>query len=147
MKTYKTLSKYFIALTLLLAVSVVNAVDEIPSGTIEINSTQVMVIIGGSKGEGTLTVDGVEHKFKLSGASVGASIGVQKLQISGEVYSLSDVTDFAGIYFQIEAGIALGKGTGGMWLKNKQGVTLHLQASNEGVALQLGSGGLKITLM
>lgn len=131
---------------LVLAAGVINASDEKPSGTINIVSTEVMALIGGSKGEGTLTFNGAEHKFKLSGASVGASVGVQKLHIDGEVYHLSDVADFAGVYFQVEAGATLVKGTTGMWLKNKQGVTLRLKTSNEGVAIQLGSGGLKIVM-
>ena len=146
MKTFKMLSKLLIALILVLAAGVVNASDQKPSGTIKIISTEVMALIGGSKGEGTLTINGAEHSFKISGASVGASVGVQKLHISGEVYHLSDVADFAGVYFQMEAGITLVKGTTGMWLKNKKGVTLHLKTSNEGVALQLGSGGLKIAM-
>lgn len=33
-----------------------------------------------------------------------------------------------------------------MWLKNKKGVTLHLKSKNEGVALELGSGALNISL-
>ena len=146
MKAFKMLSKYLVAMILVLAVGVVNAEDEKPSGTIKIVSTEVMALIGGSKGEGTLAFNGAEHKFKISGASVGASVGVQKFHISGEVYHLSDVSAFAGVYFQEEAGITLVKGTTGMWLKNKQGVTLHLKTSNEGVALQLGSGGLKIAM-
>lgn len=146
MNTYKALSKLFLALTLMLAVGFVNASDVKPSGTIKIISTEVMALIGGSKGEGTLTINGAEHSFKISGASVGASVGVQKLHISGDVYDLSDVADFAGVYFQVEAGITLVKGATGMWLKNRQGVTMNLKTSNEGVALQLGSGGLKIVM-
>jgi hypothetical protein len=146
MSAFKMFSKLLVVMILVLAAGVVNASDEKPSGTIKIVSTEVMALIGGSKGEGTLTFDGAEHNFKISGASVGASVGVQKLHISGEVYHLSDIADFAGVYFQVEAGITLVKGTTGMWLKNKKGVTLHLKTSNEGVALQLGSGGLKIAM-
>ena len=146
MKSFKMLSKLLIALILVLAAGVVNASDQKPSGTIKIISTEVMALIGGSKGEGTLVINGAEHNFKISGASVGASVGVQKLHISGEVYNLSDVADFAGVYFQVEAGITLVEGATGMWLKNRQGVTLNLKTSNEGVALQLGSGGLNIAM-
>ena len=82
MKTFKMLSKLLIALILVLAAGVVNALDQKPSGTIKIISTEVMALIGGSKGEGTLVINGAEHSFKISGASVGASVGVQKLHIS-----------------------------------------------------------------
>ena len=146
MKVYRTFSKLVFALTLMLASIAVNAGDEKPSGTIKITETEVMALIGGSKGTGTLNFDGAEHEFKASGASVGASVGVQKIHITGEVYHLSDVADLAGIYFQMEAGVTLVKGVSGMWLKNKKGVTLHLKSSDDGAALVLGSGGLKIAM-
>lgn len=146
MKVFNTFSKLALALTLTLASIAVNAADERPSGTIKITETEVMAVIGGSKGTGTLKLDGTEYEFKISGASVGASVGVQKLHITGEVYHLSDVVDLAGVYFQVEAGVSLLQGASGMWLQNEKGVTLHLKSGDDGVALVLGSGGLKIAM-
>jgi hypothetical protein len=54
--------------------------------------------------------------------------------------------DFAGTYFVAEAGITVVKGKGGFWFKNDKGVTLHMKASAEGVALSIGVEGFKITM-
>ena len=50
MNTHKALSRLFLTLTLMLAVSFVNASDVKPSGTIKITETEVMALMGGSKG-------------------------------------------------------------------------------------------------
>lgn len=146
MKVYKRFSELVFALTLMLVSIAVNAGDEKPAGTIKITETEVMALIGGSKGAGTLNFGGAEHEFIASGASVGASVGVQEMNITGEVYYLSDVADLAGVYFQVEVGATLVKGVSGMWLKNKKGVTLHLKSNDDGAALVLGSGGLRIAM-
>jgi len=146
MNSFKALSKSLFALTLMLAAVAVNAADEKPSGTVRITETEVMAIIGGSSGHGMLNFNGAEHKFKASGASVSASVGVEKLELTGEVYHLADLANFPGVYVQLKAGATLGTGATGMWLGNDKGVTLHLVSSNEGVALEFGSGGLEISM-
>jgi len=146
MNTVKSASKLLFALILMLAAAVANATDEKPSGTLTFEEKQIMAIVGGSSGFGTLKFNGAETLFKVSGVSVGASIGVHKLKVSGEVYDLKDVADFSGMYLEFEAGATLVEGASGMWLKNDKGVTLHLKSENEGVALELGSGGLNISV-
>ena len=44
-----------------------------------------------------------------------------------------------------EAGLTLAKGKVGSWLKNDKGVVIHLGANSEGVALQIGVEGLKVS--
>ena len=104
MNVFKTTTKLAAALILMLAAVAANASEEKPSGTLTFEEEQIMAIIGGSSGSGTLEFNGTETLFKVSGVSVGASVGVHKLHVSGDVYHLTDVADFSGTYVEFEAG-------------------------------------------
>jgi hypothetical protein len=130
---------------MLLAVSNVMAGDKKPSGTVVIDETQVMVIIGGSKGGGTLLFGDSSYSFTTGGLKFGI-VSIQSVHVTGKVYDLNDLKDFPGTYLQLEADATLVKGSGGLWMKNSTGVTLHLKSNNDGVALNLGATGLKITM-
>ena len=120
---------------------------DIRSGTLVIDETQVMVIVGGDLGGGTLLLADKSYSFKTGGLKIGG-LGVHKIHLVGDVYELKDVADFPGIYFSAQAGITLGNaGKEGLWLKNDKGVTLHLKSSKEeGIALSVGVEGYKITM-
>ena len=133
------------AVLLLTAGNPLCAADK-PDATITIDETQVMALIGGTMGGGTLLVDGESHSFKTGGLSLGASIGVHNIHITGDVYHLNKLKDFPGTYAAAEAGATVVKGSGGLLLVNKHGVTLHLTSSNEGLALSIAAEGLKITM-
>jgi len=122
------------------------AADEAkPSATVVIDETQVMLIVGGSSGKGTLVphFSSETRSFIVGGIKLGG-IGIHKTHLSGDVYHLSNVQDFAGTYFSAEAGVTVGKGAGGLWLKNDKGVTMHLTSTGEGIALSLGVEGLTV---
>ena len=119
--------------------------DEAASATLKIDETQIMFIVGGDLGEGTLNFQGKSYEFKTGGLKLGG-IGVHKVHLTGDVYKLNNVADFAGTYFVAEAGITVVKGVGGFWFKNDKGVTLHMKSSAEGLALSIGVEGLKITM-
>ena len=128
-----------------LAAGNATAGDKQPSATVVIDETQVMVIIGGSKGGGTLLFGDSSYSFNTAGLKLGI-VSIQSIHVTGKVYDLDDVQDFPGTYLQLEADATLVKGSGGLWMKNSKGVTLHLKSSNDGVALNLGATGLKITM-
>jgi hypothetical protein len=119
--------------------------DKKASGTLTIDETQVMLIVGGTYGDGTLNFKGTAHKFKIKGLKLGG-IGIHKIMLTGDVYHLNDIKDFSGVYFAAEAGITVVKGVGGFWLKNSNGVTLHLTSKTEGLALAIGVEGLNIKM-
>lgn len=119
--------------------------DPAASGTVVIDETQAMLIVGGSYGGGTLNFQGQTHKFKAKGLKLGG-VGVHKMHLTGDVYKLNNLADFSGTYFVAEAGITVVKGAGGFWLKNTKGVTLHLKSSNEGLALAVGVEGLHLSM-
>ena len=142
------ISRPLLALTALLLLTPLSfATDEAPSATVVIDETQVMLLIGGDAGHGTL----VPHfttgarSFSVKGVKLGG-VGIHKMHMTGNVYKLSKVSDFEGVYFVAEAGITLAKGKGGLWLENDQGVVMHLKSGAEGVALSIGVEGLKVKL-
>ena len=147
MKSYKSirdLGMVVFALALLALGTIASAEDVKPSGTLHLKETEVGLLIGGDWGKGTLTFNGEEHPFKATGAKLGGA-GITVANVDGDVYHLSNVDDFYGVYFKAEAGITAVKGREGSWVKNDKGVTLHLTSKSEGFALSVGVEGLKIS--
>ena len=143
MKRLQKLGVALVIVAFLLMVGTAMAGDKKPSGSIVINETQVMLMVGGDIGGGSLLFNGEIYTFKTSGLKLGG-VGVHKLELTGDVYHLNKASDLDGVYFVAEAGATLVKGKGGFWMKNDKGVTIHLKASAEGVALNLGVEGFHI---
>lgn len=117
-----------------------------PSGYVTMHEVQVAYIGSGGGGTGTLTFQGQTYPFSIGGLGVGG-IGVSTIDASGEVYNLNSVADFPGAYGQGRYGFALGETSGGdLWLKNPNGVVMHLKAQREGLMLSLGGDAVVITM-
>jgi len=119
---------------------------EWPSGSIHIEEWQVMAMLAGNWGHGTLGYNGKTYKFKVTGMGAGG-YGVDKLSATGEVYRLNDIADFPGKYSELRGGITLGKGIGGFYIHNDKGVVIKLKTHAEGVALSIGVEGFKIQMV
>lgn len=145
MKARKNITLCLFSALLALTAPLTLGHDESPSGTVVIDETQVMLLVGGDSGKGTLVRhnDGDVRHFKVDGVKLGG-IGIHKKHITGTVYHMQKEKDFEGTYFLAEAGITVVEGKSGMWLQNNAGVTMHLVSGNEGVALSLGIEGLKV---
>lgn len=113
------------------------------TATMVVDETQVMLLVGGDWGGGTLLFGDESYSFKTHGLKLGG-LGMHKVHMVGDVYRLYKKEDFAGTYFVAEAGITVDKGKGGFWFENHEGVVLHIKASAKGLALNLGVEGLKI---
>ncbi len=116
-----------------------------PSGTISIDETQFGFLVGGNIGGGKLMFHGKTYPFKLGGISIG-DIGASKVKGMGEVYDLTQVSDFAGTYTKLDASATAGKGSGSLRLKNEHGVTLEISTRSKGLQLSAGAGGVKVTM-
>lgn len=137
---------WLLVLPLLLSVQFATAEEKTPSATIVIDETQIMWIVGGDIGGGTLHFQGKSYKFKTDGLKLGG-FGVNKVKLTGDVYNLKTVADFAGVYGVAEAGATLGNSSKGDFvMRNDKGVILHLKSAAQGIALDLGVEGLKITM-
>jgi len=117
-----------------------------PSGTIDISQVQIAFIGSGNLGSGTLRYRGKSYPFSVGGLGVGG-FGISKMQATGEVYDLKNIGDFSGAYGQARYGAVAGNAsTGELWLKNDKGVSIHLKAKRQGLALSLGVDGVAIQL-
>ena len=119
---------------------------EWPSGSIHFEEWQVMAMLAGNWGHGTLGYNGKTYKFKVTGMGAGG-YGVDKLSATGEVYRLKDIADFPGKYSELRGGVTLGKGVGGFYIHNDKGVVIKLKTHAEGVALSIGVEGFKIQMV
>lgn len=117
-----------------------------PDGIVEIRQVHAAFIGSGSTGEGTLTYRGRSYPFTVSGLGVGG-IGVSTVEARGEVYDLRALQEFPGTYVQGRMGFAVGTASAGdLWLKNGNGVVMHLKAKRSGLMLSLGGDAVVITM-
>lgn len=117
-----------------------------PDGFVELKEVQAAYIGSGSGGSGTLFYNGREYPFTIGGVGVGG-IGLSTLDASGDVYQMTDVSQFPGTYGEARYGFAFGeKSAGELWLQNEQGVILHLKARRTGLILSLGGDAIVIAM-
>lgn len=145
----KNLIKHLVWLSMamvMFSVSIAISDDNKPSGSVVIDETQIMWVVGGDIGGGILHYQGSEYKFKTGGLKLGG-FGVTKVKLTGDVYGLNDVADFPGVYGVAEVGAVVAKvGKGDFVMENDKGVVLHLKAADKGLALDLGVEGLHILM-
>lgn len=117
-----------------------------PNGFVELKEVQAAYIGSGSGGSGTLYFNGREYPFTVGGVGVGG-IGLSTVDASGDVYNLSDVSQFPGTYGEARYGFAFGEASSGeLWLQNEAGVILHLKARRTGLILSLGGDAILISM-
>lgn len=112
----------------------------------EIELKQYTVAYGGSgtMGGGTLTVDGQDYPFRITGLGVGG-IGASALDATGTVYNLPSLAEFPGSYGNARLGMTAGESGGGkLWLRNPDGVVIELESKMRGLALAGGVDGILI---
>jgi hypothetical protein len=115
-----------------------------PSGTVALSET---FIGGAGVGKGVLTFRGKTYPFRLIGTVVGPG-SVSKLEVSGDIYKLNNISEFPGPYAQGNGQIGLEtSGAGDLWLQNKAGVIMHLTGKQTGVTLSLGRDEIVIEMV
>jgi len=117
-----------------------------PDATIAFDIFKAGFIVGGSGGSGALTYKGKSHPLSIGGVSLGATIGVTKADLVGEVYNLKNVSDIAGTYTAAQAGFAVAGGNKVADLRNSKGVQIKVRGKQVGLALEADLAGLKIDL-
>jgi hypothetical protein len=134
-----------IALVSLCLVSVVQAEDAKPVGTVTIDTKAIAIGVGYSWGGGVLSFEGNDYPFEVKGLSI-IDVGVSNVSAVGDVYKLEKVEDFAGTFSAAEAGIALGGGAGAQIMENQNGVLIKLTSTKQGVQLKLAPEGLSVKM-
>lgn len=116
------------------------------TGAVRVVFTKGGFIIGVGGGRGVLTFRGHHYPFRVSGMSVGATIGASTTDLIGRALNLHSPGDIAGNYGAFGAGGALAAGAGGVQLQNERGVILQLHGVKVGVELSAAVGGVRIAL-
>jgi hypothetical protein len=114
-------------------------------GTISFTGGAIAVGVGFQWGGGTLTYQGQQYPFRVSGLSV-VDVGVTRVSASGTVRNLRSVADFSGNYVSLSAGATLAGGGAVTTLRNQNGVVIDGVSTSQGVRLTLAPGGVNITL-
>ena len=123
-----------------------NLASAAPDGTIELTLYKAGFIVGGSGGSGTLKFKGKQYPVNIGGVSLGATIGVSKAELIGEVYNMKQPSDIVGTYTAGQAGVAVAGGTKVAELKNSKGVVLKVKGKQVGLELALDLSGMEVSL-
>ena len=134
-----------VALTVLLASGLASP-SKAETGAVRVVFTKGGFIVGVGGGNGVLYFRGHRYPFRVSGMSVGFTIGASTSQLSGKALNLRSPGDIQGTYSAIGAGGALAAGAGGVQLQNEKGVILQLAGGKVGVELSAAVGGVSIAL-
>jgi lipid-binding SYLF domain-containing protein len=113
-------------------------------GTIALTLYKAGFVVGGSGGTGTLTFKGKQYPVNIGGVSLGATIGVSKADLVGEVFNLKQPGDIEGAYVAGQAGVAVVGGGKVAELKNAKGVVLKVKGKEVGLELALDLSGMEI---
>lgn len=114
-----------------------------PSGTVTM--TQVFVSASGV-GSGSLTFRGRTYPFTLIGSLIGPG-AISTMQASGEVYKLNDISQFSGPWIQGTGSLAVtARANGEIWLENRNGIIMRLNAAQAGLTFSQGRYELFIEL-
>jgi len=113
-------------------------------GSISIDMMSVAAGVGFSSGSGTLRFKGQTHLFKIDGLSVG-NVGISSISAVGNVYNMTSLSQFAGNYAAVGAGITLAGGVAGLKMQNQSGVIINLYAVQQGVQLNIGPQGFTVS--
>jgi hypothetical protein len=115
-------------------------------GEVRVVFAKAGLIAGAGAGRGVLAYRGHDYPFRVSGLSLGVTIGGSVLRFTGRVTGLREVKDFAGTYDAAGGGGAFLGGVGGVQLTNKKGVSITLQGVEAGMEFAANRSGIRISL-
>ena len=121
------------------------ATDAQPDATVSLKAGSIAAGIGYTWGQGDLSYGGDSHSFSISGVSI-VDVGVTNITATGVVYNLKNLSDFAGNYVAVSAGMTIAGGGSAVYLKNEHGVVMKLLATDVGLKFNLSADGVHITL-
>jgi hypothetical protein len=117
------------------------------TGSVRVVFTKVGFVAGVGAGRGILTFRGRDYPFRVSGLSLGATIGASTTKLVGHALNIRGPRDIAGTYGSMGAGATLAGGVGGVMLQQQgSGVTLALHGVRVGVEVSVNMAGVTITM-
>src|SRR3984893_11060036 len=115
-------------------------------GYVRVVFAKAGLIAGAGGGRGVLTYRGHDYSFRVSGLSLGVSVGASVMRLTGRVTGLRDVKDFSGTYDAVGGGGAWIGGLGGVQLSNGKGVVVTLQGVEAGMEFAANRSTIRISL-
>ena len=116
------------------------------TGTARVLFSAAGVVAGVGNGEGTLTFQGKTYPFKVSGASVGATLALTVGEFDGRAMNLRTPGDLAGKYIGVGASGAIAGGMGVARLRNANGVILVVHGPKLGAGVSVNLARVSITM-
>ena len=87
-------------------------------GYVRVKLVKAGLMVGAGGGSGVLTYRGRDYPFRVSGLSLGVTVGTSISRLEGWASGIRQVSDFAGSYSAVGAGGAFVGGVGGVHLEN-----------------------------
>jgi hypothetical protein len=115
-------------------------------GSVRVVFAKAGLVAGAGGGRGVLTYRGRDYPFRVSGLSLGVTIGASIMRLTGSVSGLRDVKDFSGTYDAAGGGGAWIGGLGGVQLSNGKGVLITLQGVEAGMEFAANRSAIRISL-
>jgi hypothetical protein len=103
-------------------------------------------IVGVSGGRGTLHYEGRNYPLSIGGVSVGATLGLSKVELIGTAHNLHDPSDIEGVYSGVGAGLAIAGGRRVAKLSNAKGVVLEVRGKQVGFIFSIDLSGMQVAL-
>ena len=121
------------------------AEEKVADARLSLSKTSVAAGIGLSWGGGTLTYKGKDYEVEVQGLSVG-SVGVAKVEASGNVYNLKKLEDFDGNFTAATAGATVGGGASATAMRNQNGVVVEITSTTQGLKFTLAASGVSMKI-
>jgi hypothetical protein len=121
------------------------AADAQPDATVSLTGGSVAAGVGYVWGHGKLSYQDKTHTFSISGLSI-VDVGAANLSATGHVYNLKQLSDFAGNYVEVTAGVTVAGGVSAAYLRNEHGVVIKLEATTVGLRFNLSADGVNVKL-
>ena len=130
-----------------MAVSLLHATPaQAQDGRIHLKITKTSFLVGIGGGRGTLYYQGKSYPLSVGGLKAGLTIGVATVELVGNAYNLTRVSDIEGTYNAASGSAALIAGAASVILQNSRGVKLKVSGKQIGLELSLDIGGMTIRL-
>ena len=134
------------ALVALAAIAATAPAGAQPAAQIQLQIFKAGFVVGVSGGDGVLHFQGQSYPLVIGGVSLGATIGVARADLLGEVYNLNSPYDIQGIYSATQSGYAVAGGDSAAILQNSRGVELHVRGKQVGLEFSIDLSGMSISL-
>jgi len=116
-----------------------------PDASVRLSGNSVALGLGYAWGTGVLTYNGKEYRFKIRGLTTGA-VGATSIDVTGDVYHLKGIEDFAGTYAGFTAEATVGGGMDFSIIQNGSGVYIELHGTSMGMLFQAGPSGINLVM-